>query len=216
MQCPQCGSENVENASFCYLCYMPFGVGRTPVKDNLDPAGGDQQRRNIQGRVGVTDRTDALIPKPEIQGGRVFSKIAGVIGIEGNTEGQLRQELKQGGKFVVFQYCYSLILVTIKKASPVYFIRAGENGILYGMKYSLISMLLGWWGFPWGPVFTVGSLFNNFKGGIDVTGEVVRRGNIVNPQSLVSGIDFNERKSIRGLFVLPQGLLSVLCGLSSS
>jgi hypothetical protein len=124
----------------------------------------------------------------------VFGRIPGVIGLEGISEGRLRQELKQGGKFVVFQYCYSLLIVTFRRVSPVYFICAGESGILHGMRYSLIAFLLGWWGFPWGPVFTVGSLFNNLKGGINVTGEVVRGGSIIVPRDLASGADFTERK----------------------
>jgi hypothetical protein len=148
----------------------------------------------MQATASTRAKMDALVPMPETRDDKVFGKIPGVAGIEGISEGRLRQELKQGGKFVVFQYCISLLVVTIKRVSPVYFIRAGENGILQGMKYSLISLLLGWWGFPWGPVFTVGSLFNNSKGGINVTGEVVRGGNIVVPQGLLSGVDYHERK----------------------
>lgn len=121
-------------------------------------------------------------------------RVSGAIGMEGLTEGQLRRELKQGGKFVVFQYCYSLIFITYRRVSPVYYVRAGNLGIANGLRYSLISLLLGWWGFPWGPVFTVGSIFNNLKGGINITGEVVRSGKILNAQNLVSGIDFKERK----------------------
>jgi hypothetical protein len=194
LQCPQCGSENPENASFCSLCYTPFGVVGAHMKNDRDPAADEYQRRNIHETRGVSSRTGTHIPGMEVQKGAEIRKVAGVIGIEGITEGQLRQELKQGGRFVVFQYCYSLILVTLKRVSPVYFVRAGDSGILNGLKYSLISMLLGWWGFPWGPVFSVGSIFNNFKGGINVTGEVVKSGKILNPQSLVSGIDFSERK----------------------
>ena len=39
--------------------------------------------------------------------------------------------------------------------------------------YTLISLLLGWWGIPWGPVYTIGSIFNNPTGGKDVTGDVL-------------------------------------------
>jgi hypothetical protein len=30
----------------------------------------------------------------------------------------------------------------------------------------------GWWGIPWGPIFTVQSLVVNFKGGKDITAAV--------------------------------------------
>ena len=194
-QCPKCGSENTDDTSFCSLCYMPFGGSVPSVGYGVEPsAGSGEERRGMQATVSAKAKTDAFVPAPEIKEGKVFGSIPGVIGIEGISEGRLRQELKQGGKFVVFQYCYSLLVVTFRRVSPLYFIRAGENGILHGMRYSLIALLLGWWGFPWGPVFTVGSLFNNFKGGINVTGEVVRGANIIIPQDLVSGADFHERK----------------------
>jgi hypothetical protein len=37
----------------------------------------------------------------------------------------------------------------------------------------LISLLFGWWGIPWGPIYTVTSLFKNFGGGRDVTKEIM-------------------------------------------
>ena len=33
-----------------------------------------------------------------------------------------------------------------------------------GWKYFLISLLFGWWGIPWGPIYTFQSLFYAFRG----------------------------------------------------
>jgi len=33
------------------------------------------------------------------------------------------------------------------------------------IKWSLLTGVLGWWGIPWGPIFTFQSIFRNFKGG---------------------------------------------------
>jgi lipopolysaccharide export LptBFGC system permease protein LptF len=52
-------------------------------------------------------------------------------------------------------------------------VRAGENRVLKGLGFSLLSFLLGWWGIPWGPIYTVQALWNNFQGGKDVTTEVL-------------------------------------------
>ncbi len=94
-------------------------------------------------------------------------------GLEGITGAQLQAELQQGARFVVFQYCISIVVLTFKRGSGIYFIRPGESAIGKGLIYTFISLLLGWWGIPWGPIWTIQSLIVNFKGGKDVTAEVV-------------------------------------------
>ena len=87
--------------------------------------------------------------------------------------GELQQELQQGGKFVVYQYCVSVLILTFKRPSSVYFIRHEENAILKGLPFTLLSLVLGWWGIPWGPIYTIQSVWVNFKGGRDVTNEIL-------------------------------------------
>lgn len=41
-----------------------------------------------------------------------------------------------------------------------------------GLGFTLLSLLFGWWGIPWGPIYTIGALITNFSGGRDVTQEV--------------------------------------------
>jgi hypothetical protein len=94
-------------------------------------------------------------------------------GIEGMTGTELSIELQQGGTFVIFQYCISILVLTFKRSSNIYFIRAGESAVGKGLVFSLISFLLGWWGIPWGPIYTIQSLVTNFRGGKDVTQEVM-------------------------------------------
>ena len=97
-------------------------------------------------------------------------KIQGLHGIKGE---QLNIELQRGGKFVIYQYCLSMLVLTFKRPSDVYFIKAGTSRINKGLKFSLVSFLCGWWGIPWGPIYTIQSLATNFSGGKDVTKEVV-------------------------------------------
>jgi len=73
----------------------------------------------------------------------------------------------------VFQYAISIVILTFKRASDIYFIRAGEETIGKSLPFTLISLVAGWWGIPWGPIFTVQSMVNNFRGGKNVTKEVV-------------------------------------------
>ncbi len=94
-------------------------------------------------------------------------------GIEGMTTADVKAEVERGGKFVIFQYCISIIVLTFKRSSDVYFIRAGEGTFGAGIGYSLLALFLGWWGIPWGPIYTIGALANNFGGGKDVTDAIM-------------------------------------------
>jgi hypothetical protein len=96
-------------------------------------------------------------------------------GIEGMAVDQVRFELQRGGKFVLYYYCVSVVLMTFRRSSRVYFIPAGESTVGKGLPWTLLTLLLGWWGIPWGPIYSVQSLVVNFKGGKDVTAEVVAK-----------------------------------------
>lgn len=90
-------------------------------------------------------------------------------GLEGMSGDDLSTEIAKGGKFVIFQYCFSIVVMSFKRRSAIYFIKADENAAMKGLKYTLMSLLLGWWGIPWGIVFTIQTLATNFGGGKDVT-----------------------------------------------
>ena len=89
------------------------------------------------------------------------------------TAEQLQQELHGGGRFVVFEYCVSLVVVTYRRSSDVHFIRHGESTVGKSLFYTLVTLLFGWWGIPWGLIYTPGCLATNFGGGRDVTEDVV-------------------------------------------
>jgi hypothetical protein len=100
--------------------------------------------------------------------------MAKIVGLENiRSGGQLQQEIQQGGKFVVFQYCISLLVITFKRSSSVYFISHAENAVIKGLPFTFLSLVLGWWGIPWGPIYTIQSLAVNLGGGKDVTREVL-------------------------------------------
>jgi hypothetical protein len=96
-------------------------------------------------------------------------------GIEGMSPEQLQDEIARGGSFVYYQYCVSVIVMTFKRSSDIYFVRGGESKLKKGIQYSLLSALAGWWGIPWGPIYTIGALANNLGGGTVVTREVMNQ-----------------------------------------
>jgi hypothetical protein len=94
-------------------------------------------------------------------------------GIENMKHGELEFELQRGAKFVLFQYCISIVILTFRRPSDIYFLRQGKNAAVKGLPFTLLSLVAGWWGIPWGPIYTIQSVYNNSRGGKDVTQAVV-------------------------------------------
>lgn len=102
-------------------------------------------------------------------------------GLDGFSVADLKSEIQRGGRFVMYYYTVSIVVLTFKRPSDIYFVRGGETGVGKGLLFSFISFFFGWWGIPWGPIYTIQSLFYNLRGGKDVTEEVI--------QSLATAID---------------------------
>ena len=94
-------------------------------------------------------------------------------GIEGMSSDQLRFELQRGAKIVCYHYCISIVFMTFRRSSDAYYIPAGESAVSKGLPWTLLTLVCGWWGIPWGPIFTVQSLTVNFKGGKDITKDII-------------------------------------------
>ena len=90
-------------------------------------------------------------------------------GAQNLSTDELNFELARGGRFVVYYYCISLVVITFRRGSPVYFLRAGESAARQSLPWTLLSLVAGWWGIPFGPIFTVQSVYVNCRGGKDVT-----------------------------------------------
>ena len=96
-----------------------------------------------------------------------------IVGIDGMSHEQVRQQVRDGGRFVIYQYCISVLIMTFKRGSSIYFLKPGEGAVGKGLGFSALTFLVGWLGIPWGPIYTIQSLWKNFSGGIDVTTEVM-------------------------------------------
>ncbi|MDD4049337.1 MAG: hypothetical protein PHI90_11115 [Clostridia bacterium] len=60
-------------------------------------------------------------------------------------------------------------LVFYTKAKTRYYIRWHEYTNIFSFKYTMISLLIGWLGLPFAPIYTLQSLFINIKGGDKTT-----------------------------------------------
>ena len=56
-----------------------------------------------------------------------------------------------------------------ERGTDIYFLRADESPAVKGLAWTFLTFVAGCWGIPWGPIFTVQSVWLNFRGGDDVT-----------------------------------------------
>jgi hypothetical protein len=65
---------------------------------------------------------------------------------------------------VQYQACVSLLIVTMRFRSPRVIVGSPEQQNT-AILYMLISALFGWWGIPWGFIYTPQAIYRNAKGG---------------------------------------------------
>lgn len=100
--------------------------------------------------------------------------MAAIKNMDNLTNADLQYELEQGGKFVRFSYTISIIVMSFRRESDMYFMRNGESHWKFSWPFTLISLFLGWWGLPWGFIYTPWSIIQNMSGGKDYTKDVLR------------------------------------------
>lgn len=191
MKCETCGAENPDNATFCSLCLKSFApaaaypAGQSYYR-SYEPSPNQSMHVPPQTKVTASRATK----RNQWGSGRILE----IRGIEGMSQDQLRYELARGGRFIVFRYCISVIIITFRRISPAYFIKAGESHVGPSVRYSLISCFLGWWGIPWGLIFTPEAILKNLVGGVDVTGAVSKTLALQGVQGLQRGVPISKPK----------------------
>jgi hypothetical protein len=110
-------------------------------------------------------------------------------GIDGLTVQDLQDEVLNGGKFVIYQWCVSIIIMTFKQGTDIYFVKQGESRFAKSLPWTLLSLFLGWWGLPWGFIYTPSVLATNIGGGKDVTQEVM---DFIHSQTAGPVFDFDK------------------------
>jgi hypothetical protein len=80
-------------------------------------------------------------------------------------------EPADGRHWVIYEYCISLIAVTLRRPSRPILVKP-ERAWVRGLPYVCVSLFLGWWGLPWGIIYTPLTIFTNLSGGCDITAQV--------------------------------------------
>ena len=86
---------------------------------------------------------------------------------------ELCRLVEAGARCVRFEFCFSLLFVTVRRQSPVYLTNSWQERYLRGLAYSFLALLLGPWGVPWGLLWTPWAIWVNTTGGADCTREVL-------------------------------------------
>jgi hypothetical protein len=88
---------------------------------------------------------------------------------------ELLARIRGGWRCVRFEWCISIGVATFRQWSAVYLTANWQDRYIRGAGYSLLALLLGPWGVPWGLVWASRAFWVNLTGGVDVTEEVVRQ-----------------------------------------
>ena len=88
---------------------------------------------------------------------------------------EIKQSIPTGGRFIVFQYCISFLVISHKKFSPAIYLPPHSQSQFeqYNVKYNRYSKLMGWWAVPAGIGNTISCISFNKNGGLDVTEDIM-------------------------------------------
>ncbi|MCF7789282.1 MAG: hypothetical protein K9N47_24385 [Prosthecobacter sp.] len=158
------------------------------------------------------DDVSAYLNQPLLDKGRPMA------GTEGMSIQQIEDDVLRGGRFRIFRYNFSVIVMSFQRGTEMRYFRAGQGTGAHAWPWTLLSMVVGWWGFPWGILFTFQTIYTNCMGGKDVTPELL--GAIVGPQR-ATGIMAQAHKPqadmmlwLLRIFVLliPLGIYAAIAG----
>jgi hypothetical protein len=81
----------------------------------------------------------------------------------------------RGTGFVTFRYTVNILFYSILCVSDVQMVEPGASRVVRGLRYSLLTAILGWWSLT-GFLKAIRVLAANFGGGIDVSSQVLAVG----------------------------------------
>ena len=64
-----------------------------------------------------------------------------------------------------YQICTSFLFVTFKEPTG-YILDRSSNKFYVNFIATTVTVFMGWWGIPWGPIYTIQTIFRNLGGGV--------------------------------------------------
>ena len=85
----------------------------------------------------------------------------------------LKACVENGYRFLVFRYDIGIGVTSFQRFSSAILVAPNERLEPYYRPYNLITMLIGWFCFPLGPVTAIKTIIFNANGGVDLTGDIM-------------------------------------------
>ncbi len=95
-----------------------------------------------------------------------------IIGIKQMSPAEITYKVRNGARFVIFEYCISPLVVTLNYDSDIYFLEPNEDPRKHSLRFILITLFFGWFSL-FGPINTIQCLLTNIRGGKDITNHIV-------------------------------------------
>jgi hypothetical protein len=95
--------------------------------------------------------------------------------LEGQDDRPRSHLAAEGERLVFYEYCISLIFLSLRRPSAVVRLRPEHRGWIKGLPYTILSLTLGWWCLPWGLIYTPLTVWTNLSGGRRITAEELAR-----------------------------------------
>ena len=74
------------------------------------------------------------------------------------------KRISMNSEVTQFQFCISMLIVTFKFTTKYVF--GGDfSRPVYAFVATMFSLVFGWWGIPFGPIYTIQSVYKNLMGG---------------------------------------------------
>jgi hypothetical protein len=129
-------------------------------------------RRTVSSHIdrAIGDEEAAVSALRGLLGGEKPFRIKGARGM---TIASLRSAVASGARIVIYPYAESWLLVSFKRTTDPTLVLPGASRLGTAATPILHSLLFGWWGFPWGPIFTIQTIVQSARGGIDITDAVM-------------------------------------------
>ena len=120
---------------------------------------------------------------------------------------ELRNEIKSGAKFHLFNYRIGLGFVSLQRFSPAILIKQDDEIEKFKKKYNRINLIFGPWFIFKGPFLTYDAYKTNKNGGIDVTKDIMtnltqehllnNQVEIIKIHNIFSKVSKTDKKSVK-------------------
>jgi hypothetical protein len=81
-----------------------------------------------------------------------------------------------GNRFVTIPYVFSMLVLTFRRnMGGVHTVRTGHWPIGQMVQAAIVTSWFGWWGFPFGIIYSILSCYYLFRGGRDATKEILEK-----------------------------------------